>query len=172
VPEIADLLAADSSDALLVAAGGIADGRGLAAALMLGADGVMMGSRFWASQEALVEDSLKQAVLAANGDATMRTGAVDRLRGLKWPEGFSARVLRNPFIEKWHGEAGCAWQPPDGAAEAYFAALEEGDPEIAGIFVGEATGLIGDIAPAAELLERTMVQAEALLSKTAPGFVL
>lgn len=172
VPEIADLLAAASSQVLLVAAGGIADGRGLAAALMLGADGVMMGSRFWASREALVQDSLKRAALAADGDATMRTSALDRLRGLKWPHEFSARVLRNPFIEKWHGEAGTAWLPPEGAAEAYFAALEEGDAEIAGIFVGEATGLIRDIAPAAELLQRTVAQAEALLAGTAPGFIL
>lgn len=172
VPEIADLIAATASDVLLVAAGGIADGRGLAAALMLGADGVMMGSRFWASEEALVQDSLKAAALAADGDATMRTSALDRLRGLKWPQEFSARVLRNSSIAKWHGEAGTAWQPPEGAAEAYFAALEEGDPEIAGIFVGEATGLVRDIAPAGELLRRTVAQAEGLLSKTAPGFIL
>ncbi len=64
VPEVADLLARRSPDTLLVAAGGIADGRGLAAALMLGADGVLVGSRLWASPEALVHSNLQRAALA------------------------------------------------------------------------------------------------------------
>ena len=72
VPEVADYLAATSPETLLVAAGGVADGRGLAAALMLGADGVLVGSRFWASNEALVAPSFQQAVVAADGDATIR----------------------------------------------------------------------------------------------------
>ena len=69
VPEIADLLARESPATLLVAAGGIADGRGLAAALMLGADGVLLGSRLWASHECLIHPSHQQAALAENGVA-------------------------------------------------------------------------------------------------------
>jgi nitronate monooxygenase len=72
VPEIADLIASMSSKTLLCAAGGIADGRGLAAALMLGADGVVMGSRFWASREANVHKNMHRAALHATGDETIR----------------------------------------------------------------------------------------------------
>ncbi|HXK53640.1 MAG TPA: nitronate monooxygenase [Hyphomicrobiales bacterium] len=172
VPEIADLLARSAPDTLLLAAGGIADGRGLAAALLLGADGVLMGSRFFASREALVHDNLRAAALAADGDATLRTGALDRIRGLPWPEGFTARVLRNDFIDKWQAEAAALSQPPDGAAEAFFAGTEEGDAGVAGVFVGEGTGLIRDIVPAGELVARISQQAEHLLVATAPGFVL
>ncbi len=67
VPEVADLLARQSPDTLLLAAGGIADGRGLAASLMLGADGVLVGTRFWASREALVHARQQEAALAATG---------------------------------------------------------------------------------------------------------
>src|SRR5207248_1646501 len=73
VPEIADYLVRNAPKTLLLAAGGIADGRGLGAALMLGADGVLMGSRFWASDEALVPKTFQAAAVAAEGDDTVRT---------------------------------------------------------------------------------------------------
>ena len=68
VPEVVDLV---GERAIVLAAGGIADGRGLAAALMLGAEGVVMGTRFWASEEALVAEGFQAAALAADGDATL-----------------------------------------------------------------------------------------------------
>ena len=71
---------------MLCAAGGIADGRGLAAALMLGADGVVVGSRFWASKEALIHPKMQQAALDADGDHTIRTNVVDVVRELPWPK--------------------------------------------------------------------------------------
>jgi nitronate monooxygenase len=80
VPEIADHLARSAPQTLLLAAGGIADGRGLGAALMLGADGVLMGSRFCASKEALVPASFQAAAVAAQGDDTIRTTVVDVVR--------------------------------------------------------------------------------------------
>lgn len=95
VPEAADHLAARSPDTLLVAAGGIADGRGLAAALMLGADGVLIGTRLWASAEALVHPNHHAAIVAAGGDATLRTSAPDVARRLDWPEPYTIRVRRN-----------------------------------------------------------------------------
>ena len=72
VPEMADALAAHSPSTLLLAAGGIADGRGLAAARMLGADGVLMGTRLWASAESLAATGAVSAALQANGDETAR----------------------------------------------------------------------------------------------------
>src|SRR5581483_7190621 len=77
VPEVADYLAKAAPNTVLVAAGGIADGRGLAAALMLGAEGVLVGSRFWASSDALVHATFQNRAVAANGDATIRTTVVD-----------------------------------------------------------------------------------------------
>jgi nitronate monooxygenase len=76
VPEVADLIAAKSPETLLCAAGGIADGRGLAAALMLGADGVLVGSRLWASSEANVSPRMHAAALAATGDDTIRSQVI------------------------------------------------------------------------------------------------
>src|SRR5690606_2369042 len=81
VPEIADYLAGAAPETLLVAAGGIADGRGLAAALMLGADGVLVGSRFLASPEALAPPAFQAATVAADGDSTIRTSRGDIARG-------------------------------------------------------------------------------------------
>ena len=89
VPEVADYLAARSPTTLLLAAGGIADGRGLAAALMLGADGVVIGTRFWASEEALTPRAATDRAMLATGDDTVRTRAIDALRGVPWPEEFS-----------------------------------------------------------------------------------
>ena len=103
MPEVADLVAGSSPETLVCAAGGIADGRGLAAALALGADGVLVGSRLWATTEAQVSEAMQAAALAADGDATIRTSVVDIARSLDWPERFTARVLRNRFTERWHG---------------------------------------------------------------------
>src|ERR1700704_536055 len=77
VPEAADYLKQHSPETLLIAAGGIADGRGLAAALMLGADGVVVGTRFWASAEALTPPAATGRGTRATGDDTVRTKGVD-----------------------------------------------------------------------------------------------
>ena len=92
VPEIADYLAKAAPATALLAAGGIADGRGLAAALMLGADGALIGSRFWASTEALVHLAFQKAAITADGDSTTRTTVVDMVRKVDWPKPFTARV--------------------------------------------------------------------------------
>ena len=106
VPEMADLIAKRAPQTLLCAAGGITDGRGLAAALMLGADGVVVGTRFWASQEALVPPSLHQAALAASGDDTVRQSVLDIVRERPWPARYTGRVLRNDFVAEWLGREG------------------------------------------------------------------
>lgn len=103
VPEAADFIAQRSSSTLLLAAGGIADGRGLAAALMLGADGVLVGTRLWASSEALVAKTHHRAILESDGDGTLRTTVADIARQILWPKGFTGRVRRNAFTDRWHG---------------------------------------------------------------------
>lgn len=164
VPEVADLLARRSPDTLLCAAGGIADGRGLAACLMLGADGVVIGSRFWATPEALVHPAMHRAALAADGDGTIRSSVMDIVRRRAWPKRFTARVLRNRFTERWHGnEAGLAGHV-DELAPAWEAAWNSGDVSIANTFIGEDVGLIDAIEPASALLHRIASDAAALLA--------
>ena len=87
----------------VVAAGGIADGRGLAAALALGAAGISMGTRFTASRESLWDPAMKAAALAAGGDQTQQTRVFDIVRGAPWPAIYPGRALRNEFSADWHG---------------------------------------------------------------------
>jgi nitronate monooxygenase len=173
VPEVADYLAKAAPATVLVAAGGVADGRGLAAALMLGADGVLVGSRFWASSEALVHGALQHAALGANGDATIRTSVVDIVRKLDWPKPFTARVMKTGFVTDWHGREAELGEPQlvEREMNRYVSAMQSGDPANTGVWVGEAAGLIHDVRPAADLLLGIAAEAERLLGATAPGFV-
>jgi nitronate monooxygenase len=167
VPEVADLIAATAPDTLLCAAGGIADGRGLAAALMLGADGVLVGSRLWASEEANVSPRMHAAALTATGDDTIRSQVMDLARKLDWPERYTARVLHNAFIDRWHGREGELMAVADAEAAKYRAAWAEGDPEGSNTFVGEAAGLIQTIEPAGTIIRRLVSEAEFALERGA-----
>jgi nitronate monooxygenase len=165
VPEIADLLTARSPETLLCAAGGIADGRGVAAALVLGADGVLVGTRLWATVEADVAEPMQAAALAADGDATIRTRVPDLARHLDWPERFTVRVLRNRFTETWHGREPELDRAGEAVAREWREGWVAGDPERANTFVGEAVGLIQAIEPAGAVVERMASEAAALLGR-------
>jgi nitronate monooxygenase len=174
VPEVADHLAKVAPATVLVAAGGIADGRGLAAALMLGAEGALIGSRFWASSEALVHDAFQNAAIAADGDATIRTTVVDIVRKIDWPKPFTARVVKTGFVDDWHGREAELNDPQllDREMNRYVSAMQTGDPVNTGVWVGEATGLIHDVRPAADLLASIVDEAERLLGTRARSFVM
>jgi nitronate monooxygenase len=167
VPEVADFLAGAAPATVIVAAGGIADGRGLAAALMLGADGVLIGSRLVASSEAAVPPAFQQAIVAADGDQTVRTTVIDIVRKYDWP-GFDGRALRNRFVESWHGREDALAEPATNFVEneRYWSAVRSGDADNAGIFAGEAAGLILDVQPAARIVTDMVAQAERLLGKS------
>jgi nitronate monooxygenase len=167
VPEVADLIAAKSPETLLCAAGGIADGRGLAAALMLGADGVLVGSRLWASVEANVGPRMHAAALSANGDDTVRSQLMDLARRLDWPSRYTARVLRNKFIERWQGREAELMAVAEVEAEKYRTAWVNDDPEGSNTFVGEAVGMIDAISPVSEIIRDLVAGAEARLSAAA-----
>lgn len=167
VPEVADYLLKRAPKTLLLAAGGIADGRGLAAALMLGADGVLIGTRLWASAEALTPQKMTDRALRSTGDDTVRTKAIDALRGVPWPEEFSFRVLKNKFTEEWaHREAEAA-RSRGSLAGAYAEARARQDLDIYLTVVGEATGLLHDRPSAASIIESMVAQAESLLKRGA-----
>jgi nitronate monooxygenase len=166
VPEAADYLADHAPNALLVAAGGIGDGRGLAASLMLGADGVLLGTRLWASREALVREGHHNAIVQTDGDGTIRTTVADIARQIQWPRGFTARIRRNAFTDRWHGreselEAGVATEGPK-----YRQAFAEGDPERTGVWFGEAAGVIHSIESAESMVSTISTDAARLLMQS------
>lgn len=167
VPEVADLIAARAPLTLLCAAGGIADGRGLAAVLALGADGALIGSRLWASSEANVSERMHAAALAATGDDTIRSQVMDLARKLDWPSRYTARVLKNAFTARWHGHEAELARVADEEAAKYRAAWAAGDPDNANTFVGEAAGLIHTIEPAASIMARIVDEAEACIAHSA-----
>jgi nitronate monooxygenase len=154
-----------------LAAGGIADGRGLGAALMLGADGVLIGSRFWASEEALVPRSFQAAAVAAAGDDTIRTTVVDVARKIDWPQPFTARVMRTRFTMEWHGREDELAEPAVVEREMarYLDASSRGDVDNTGVFVGEAVALIRDVRPAGAILRQIVQEAQDLLARKAPS---
>jgi len=168
VPEVADFLAQRSPETLLLAAGGIADGRALAASLMLGADGALIGTRLWASTEALVHPRHHQAIVAANGDSTIRSTVGDVVRGLAWPPEFTMRMRNNAFTDRWHGNEKALAANATTEGPRYRAAFADGDPDNAGVVFGEAAGLIHSIEPAATIVERIVHEAAQLLRSGPP----
>jgi nitronate monooxygenase len=163
VPEIADLIAKRAPQTLLCAAGGIADGRGLAAALVLGADGVVVGTRFWASAEALVHPNLHDAALKADGDSTVRQSVLDIVRARDWPARYTGRVLRNDLLGEWLGREDELRAAKGDVLARYREAAKEADPRIVATIIGEAAGLIHTIEPAGQIVTRMVAEAEALL---------
>jgi nitronate monooxygenase len=159
VPAVADTV----PDIPVVAAGGIADGRGLAAALMLGADGVLVGTRFYASQEAAGLPAAKERIVAAGGDGTIRSILFDIVRRNVWPSPYTGRALRNEFSERWRGREPELIQNQEIEAGRYDQARATGDFDTLAVIAGEAVDLIADILPAAEIVERMAKEAEALL---------
>ena len=165
IPEAADYIRTHAADTLLLAAGGIVDGRGLAAALMLGADGVLMGTRFWASKEALVHARHHAAIIEADGDGTIRTRVADIARQIPWPTGFTARIRRNAFTSRWHGREDELEKNVSLEGPRYRKAFAEGDPDNTGVWFGEAAGLIHSIEPAGTIVGRITAEALACLKR-------
>ena len=164
VPEMADWLAKHSPQTILLAAGGIADGRGLAAAMMLGADGALIGSRLWATTQSLAATSAKNVALQAGGDDTARTSIFDILRGKNWPEQFDFRAIRNILHRKWEGRIDELRSDPAAAIEDYTSGVRQEDYDRAHITVGQDVGLINDISSAEEVLDDINQQAARLLN--------
>ena len=169
VPEAADYLAAHAPGTLLLAAGGIADGRGLAAALALGADGVLVGTRLWAAQEALVQPGHHRAIVETDGDGTIRTTVADIARQLPWPRGFTARIRRNAFTERWHGREAELERNVHTEGPRYRQAFQAGDPDNTGVWFGEAAGLVHAVEPAGVIVERMAAEAAERLQRCAAG---
>jgi nitronate monooxygenase len=136
-------------DAPVLAAGGIASGRGLAGVLAMGCAGAWIGTRFAATREALGDEARKQRLVDARETDTVHTRVFDIAQGLAWPPQFPGRALRDAFSERWHGREDEI--PAEGYAGGH-------------VYAGAAVGAIADVPPAGELVERLAADAEARLA--------
>lgn len=147
----------------VVAAGGIADGRGLAAVLMLGAVGAWMGTRFVASEEWGGGEGDQRAVLAASADDTVRTSVFDLVRGAPFPDGIADRVLRNAFTATWHGREGAIVEQRAELQRELAEAGQRGDVTVTDVSAGVSAGLIRTVEPAGVIVRRTVREAEQVM---------
>ena len=151
----------------VLAAGGIADGRGLAAVLMLGAVGASLGTRFVASEEWGGGAWEQESVLAASADDTIRTAVYDQVRGASFPAGIADRVLRNGFNSTWDGRTTEIDAQRADLQRQLATGAQAQDPAIVDISAGVAVGLIHSLEPAGLLVQRIVAEAEALLRQRA-----
>lgn len=149
----------------VLAAGGIADGRGLAAALALGAQGVLIGTRFYASDEALGSPRAKQSIVEGSADGTQRTTVFDIVRSLDWPAGTTGRALCNPFMARWHGQERKLAAVLDTESAAFQAAVRAEDFDTAMVWAGEGVDLIDAVAPAGTLVKRISEETEQCIAR-------
>ena len=149
-----------------VTAGGIADGRGVAAALALGAAGALIGTHFLATAEALIDPPAVKAIIEGSGEDTERNCVLDIARGSRWPSRYSARTLGHPFLDQWRGREAELVADPD-ARQAYQDGVARGDLPPRPVWASEAIDLINDLRPAADLVGVLAAQAERAL--THPG---
>jgi nitronate monooxygenase len=147
----------------VIAAGGIADGRGLAAALLLGAQGAWMGTRFVASHEWGGGAWEQDAVLRATSDDTVQTRIYDLIGERPFPATNPDRMLRNAFIDRWNNRESEIPANRESLQQEVARGSERGDPAIAGISAGVASGLIASMRPAGEIVRNIVQEAEILL---------
>jgi nitronate monooxygenase len=146
----------------VLAAGGIASGRSLAAVLAAGASGAWLGTCLSASLEALTSDAGRRALVAARETDTTSTRVFDIVRRLPWTERFPSRVLRNDFVARWSGHEDALADDPDAPSEL-AAAIAADDRRTAPVDAGQGVGMVTDIAPVGQVIERLCAGAEKLL---------
>jgi nitronate monooxygenase len=161
-----------AGDTPVLAAGGIADGRTFAAMLLMGAEGAWIGTRFIASLEAASAPWVKQRVLEAGADDTLKTKAYDLAMGWPFPEETMAdRVLRNEYTDTWHGRNQEVLARRDELKAQIQAASASGDARFVAVRAGNAVSLIDSIEPAGEIVRRLVADAEQVL-RTRPGAIM
>ena len=160
-----------ADDIPVLAAGGIADGRGLAAVLMLGAEGVWMGTRFYASKEAGAGNWEKERMVQAGTDDTVLTKVYDLALDFPFPPTVGDRVLRNDFTAEWHGRDDEVVAQREELRTQVIVAMKEGNPRIAAVRGGNAVGLIHEIEAAGDIVRQVVAEAEHILRER-PGQVL
>ena len=168
VPQVVDAVAPIP----VVAAGGIYDGRGIAAALMLGAAGVNLGTRFITSDEAPVSDEWKQAIARAKSEDAIKADVVNDIVPLPGTAGFGTvlRSLRTPFLEEWNAKREEARRARDRLREHVVSTHQAGRQHATLLTAGQTAGGIKEILPVAEIMRRLIAETEAALAR-APALV-
>ena len=146
----------------VLAAGGLADGAGLAAALALGASGILLGTRFLATNEAPLDAYYKDAIVASDGTDTVVTTVGEALTGRDWPGAF-ARVARTRFVEEWLGREPELRKRRSEVWDRLEQADANADADYALMWFGQSAGLIDSVAPVADVVRQIVADAEQIL---------
>lgn len=154
----------------VLCAGGIADGRGLAAALALGAEGVLLGTRFMATPEAPIHPNFKQAIVESDGHDTVLTEIPDLASQRVWP-GAMSRAQRNAFIERWSGREWALRQNAQEVGRQVSAARAAGDVDNASLSFGQDAGLIESIKSVREVIQDIVSEAEEIIKNRLPSLL-
>jgi enoyl-[acyl-carrier protein] reductase II len=162
VPQVVDAV----SPVPVVAAGGIFDGRGIAAALVLGAVGVNLGTRFLASREAPVAEAWKQAIVAAKSEDTMKADVINDIFPLPGPGGYDTvlRSLHTPFLDQWTTRREEARRERERLLSEIEEKYAAGRQEEILLVAGQTAGGVTEILPVAEIMRRLAIDTEAALS--------
>lgn len=150
----------------VLGAGGFADGSGLAAALALGAEGILLGTRFLATVESPLPDSFKQVIVDSDGHSTLLTEIPDLATNRVWP-GAYARVTRNRLVEDWLGRENELRRHQVEVLARIQAARQAGDPGYAVLYAGQTAGLIDSVRPAREVVESLVAEAASVIGELA-----
>ncbi|HEY7124592.1 MAG TPA: nitronate monooxygenase [Ktedonobacterales bacterium] len=165
LPQVVDAV----SPIPVLAAGGIADGRGLAAALVLGAQGINIGTRFLASVEATISPQWKHSILSASSEDAVKVLFTSAVFPPPSPGGYDAspRVLRTPFVDEWNQRPEAARQEGPRLGKELLEAIQQGRAHELVPFTGQSAGMIHDLLPAADILRTIMAEAETSLRRAA-----
>ncbi len=150
------------TDRPVVAAGGIATGAGMAAALVAGAAGVWIGTPLLSCTEGLNSPAARKRIRAASGDETVLTRAFDVAEGFAWPERWPGRALVNDFSREWHGREDELRETPD-ARRLVVEGRRTGDPAHAPVYAGESVGLVTAERSATDVVRDLAAAAEKAL---------
>jgi enoyl-[acyl-carrier protein] reductase II len=153
----------------VLAAGGVADGRGLAAALVLGAQGANVGTRFLASEEASADDKWKQAILHTESEEVVRFEVFNEILPSRSDRAYETvpRVMRTGFVEEWQGRPEAARRESERLRAELMSAIKERRSHELLPFTGQTAGIIRDILPAAEIVRKMVAEAEQALERAA-----
>jgi enoyl-[acyl-carrier protein] reductase II len=165
VPQVVDSV----SPIPVVAAGGIFDGRGIAAALMMGASGVNLGTRFIATQEAPAPDSWKKAIVDAKSEDSIKVDVLNDISPLPGTAGFGTvlRSLHTDFLDEWSAKRDEARRERERERlrNQIVSTTQAGRPDATLLTAGQTAGGIKDIPPVAEIMRRLVVETEAALRR-------
>src|SRR5918911_488230 len=163
IPQVVDAV----SPIPVLAAGAVADGRGLAAALVLGAQGANVGTRFLASEEASADEAWKRAILETESEDVVRFEVWKEIFPPTGEDAYETvpRVMRTPFVEEWQRRSEEARREAERLRDEVISVIRQRRPHELLPFTGQTAGMIRDVLPASEIVRRTVAEAEQVLER-------